>query len=47
MDMDLSDLLRDAARFDDGRIVSAKVSWTVGKARELVAEGTKVVLWAS
>jgi len=23
------------------------VSWTVGKARELVAEGTKVVLWAS
>lgn len=47
MDMDLSDLLRDAARFDDGGIVSAKVSWTVEKTRELVAEGTKVVIWAS
>lgn len=47
LDMDLSDLRRNAAKFDSEEIMPAKILWAMNKARELVNGGNKVVIWSS
>lgn len=47
VDIDLSDLHRDATRFGRAEIISAKIQWTINKARELVNQGNKVIIWTS
>jgi SNF2 family DNA or RNA helicase len=44
-DIDFSDLIADVSRFQRGELTSAKISWTVQTARELVQNGNKVIIW--
>jgi hypothetical protein len=44
-DVDLSDLMSDVRRFHEGVLLSGKIKWTTAKARELVKQGKKVLIW--
>lgn len=44
-DVDLSGLLEDVARFRADELTSAKISWAVEKATQLIREGKKVIIW--
>ena len=42
---DVSDLTSLVAEFRDGTVRAAKIDWAVQKARSLIAEGNKVLIW--
>ncbi|MFC1910627.1 DEAD/DEAH box helicase [Chloroflexota bacterium] len=44
-DIDVSDLQGDLVRFRLGELKSSKVEWVVRKARDLISQDNKVVIW--
>ena len=44
-DFDLSELSSQVTKFREGTVRAAKIEWSIKKARELIAEGKKVLMW--
>jgi len=44
-DFETGDLSSEIEKFARGELLSGKISWTVEKAKEIIAEGKKVVIW--
>lgn len=44
-DVEISDMVQDVNKFRSGELIGAKIQWAVEKARELVGQGEKIILW--